>query len=103
MAISDCRIANHQSPMSIAARTTRLVRVPDLEAFRRAIIDLACDGVPPDIRDRLVVVPTHAAAAYLRRSIERRRLEVDGAVVLPEFVTRGELHASLAERLGQPP
>lgn len=62
-------------------------------------MDLARGGTPFDIRDRLLVVPTHAAAAYLTRSIEQQFLGGDDALVLPDFVTRAELCARLAERL----
>ena len=87
----------------IAPRTTRLVRVPDLHTFRQAIADLACDGTPFEARDRLVVVPTHAAAAYLRRSIEDRLVAADAALVLPDLITPGELAGRLGERLSQYP
>ncbi|MGH9257858.1 MAG: hypothetical protein ACRD3C_25140, partial [Vicinamibacterales bacterium] len=88
----------------ITARTTRLVRVPDLHAFRQAVGDLACGGSSADARDRLILVPTRAAAVYLIRSLERRRpLGPDGAVILPDFVTREELHSTLAQRLPQVP
>ena len=83
----------------ITPRTTRLVRVPDLHTFRQAVVDLACDGSPLAARDRLVVVPTRAAAAYLLRSIEDRRLAADAALVLPDVVTPGELIERLGERL----
>ena len=87
----------------ITPRATRLVRVPDLFLFRAALVDLACDGTPFDARSRLVVVPTRAAAEHLIRSIERRRLADDGAILLPDFVTPGELIARLGERLeGEP-
>jgi hypothetical protein len=87
----------------ITPRSTRLVRVPDLFAFRAALVDLACDGTPFDARRRLIVVPTHAAAEHLLRSIERRMLADADAVVLPDFVTSGELIARLGERLeGEP-
>ena len=56
----------------ITPRTTRLVRVPDLRAFRGAVAALACEGSPLEVGDRLVIVPTHAAAAHLLRSIEGR-------------------------------
>jgi hypothetical protein len=84
----------------ITPRTTRLVRVPDLQAFRRAMVGLATGGTPLDARDRLVVVPTRAAAAQLVRTIEATVL--DGgreAVVLPDFATAGELVFRLGERL----
>jgi RecB family exonuclease len=84
----------------ITPRTTRLVRVPDLQAFRRAMVGLATGGAPLDARDRLVIVPTRAAAAQLVRTIESTALG-DGreAVVLPDFVTADELVFRLAERL----
>ena len=86
------------------ARATRLVRVADLQAFREAVVTLACDGSPVDARDRLVVVPTRAAAAHLLRTIEDARLSDAGAVVLPDFVTPGEVVSRLALRLdGDPP
>jgi RecB family exonuclease len=85
----------------ITARTTRLVRVPDLQTFRQTVAALACGGTPLDIRNRLVVVPTRAAAAYLTGAIERT-LDGEGAMVLPDFVTRDELCVRLAERLPAP-
>ena len=84
----------------ITPRTTRLVRVPDLQAFRRAMVGLATGGSPLDARDRLVVVPTRAAAAQLVRTIESTVL--DGgreALVLPDFATADELVFRLGERL----
>jgi RecB family exonuclease len=84
----------------ITPRTTRLVRVADLQAFRRAVLDLALAGAALDARDRLVVVPTRAAAAQLVRGIERRlRDDVLPGAVLPDFVTSDELVSRLAERL----
>ena len=83
----------------ITPRTTRLVRVPDLRTFRGALTSLACEGTPFDARDRLVIVPTRAAAAHLVRSIENRLAPTQGAVALPELITPGELTARLAERL----
>jgi RecB family exonuclease len=83
----------------ITPRRTRLVRVGTLQAFRDVLVRLACAGTPAHARDRLVVVPTRAAATHLRRTIEDARLADGGAVMLPEFVTRGELMAALADRL----
>ena len=84
----------------ITPRTTRLVRVPDLQAFRRAMVGLATGGSPLDARDRLVVVPTRAAAAQLVRTIEGTALtEGREAVILPDFVTADELVFRLGERL----
>jgi RecB family exonuclease len=96
---SQAQIANDESEVSVGARATRLVRVPDLHAFRLAVAELACGGTPFDVRDRIVVVPTRAAAVYLTGSIENHRLGMDDAVALPEFVTRAELHLTLAQRL----
>ena len=87
----------------ISPRTTRLVRVPDLHTFRQTAVDLACGGTPFEARNRLVVVPTRAAAAYLLRSIEGRLLAPDAALVLPDLITPGELVARLGERLPQHP
>lgn len=84
----------------ITPRTTRLVRVPDLQAFRRAMVGLATDGSPLDARDRLVIVPTRAAAAQLVRTIESTALhDARTAVVLPDFATADELVFRLGERL----
>jgi RecB family exonuclease len=79
------------------------VRVPDLHTFRQATVDLACGGTPFEARNRLIVVPTRAAATYLVRSIEGRLLGPDAALVLPDMVTPGELTARLGDRLPQPP
>ncbi len=87
----------------ISPRTTRLVRVPDLHTFRQVTVDLACGGTPFEARNRLVVVPTRAAAAYLLRSIESRLLAPDAALVLPDLITPGELAPRLGERLPEHP
>ena len=54
----------------ITPRVTRLVRVGNLQAFREAAIALAIQGSPLEARDRLVIVPTRAAAEQLVRGIE---------------------------------
>jgi hypothetical protein len=100
---SQSQITTHGSEISVAARTTRLVRVPDLHAFRVAAADLACAGTPFEVRDRMVVVPTRAAAVYLTSSIETHRLGMDEAVALPVFATRAELHLTLTQRLHHVP
>ena len=100
---SQAQIANDESEVSVGARATRLVRVSNLHAFRLAVAELACGGTPFDVRDRLVVVPTRAAAVYLTGSIEAHRLGMDDAVALPEFATRAELHLTLAQRLPHAP
>ena len=83
----------------ITVRITRLVRVPDLQTFRDALASLACGGTPLEARDRLVIVPTRAAAAHLLRSIEDRQPASGGALLLPDFVTPDELTSRLAERV----
>ena len=83
----------------ITPRTTRLVRAADLRSFRSALAALACDGSPLDARDRLVIVPTRSAAVHIVRFIEDRIRPVSGAVILPDFITRGELHERLFDRL----
>jgi len=82
----------------ITPRTTRLVRAADLRSFRSALVALATGGSALDARDRLVICPTRAASLHLLRSIEDRMPE-RGAVVLPDFITRGELHQRLFDRL----
>ena len=62
------------------------------------MVDLACSGSPFEIRDRLVLVPTRAAATYLLRAIEHRRL-ADNAIALPDLVTRDEFVVRLGTRL----
>jgi RecB family exonuclease len=78
------------------------VRAADLRSFRSILAALATEGSPLDARDRLVVVPTRAAAHHLLRSIEDRTPE-RGAVVLPEVVTRAELHQRLFVRIAPYP
>ena len=85
----------------ITPRTTRLVRAGDLHCFRSVLAALATDGSPLDARDRLVIVPTRAAAAHLVRSVEDRMAGSACAVVLPDFVTRGELYERLFNRLSE--
>ena len=70
-------------------RTTRLIRVADLGAFRTALADLSCQGPALAARDRLIVVPTRAAAEQLRRSLEDRRLSTAGTLVLPDLLPVG--------------
>jgi RecB family exonuclease len=82
----------------ITPRTTRLVRTADLAAFRDAIATLATTGSPLDARNRLIVVPSHPAAAVLLQTIEARALHSAPALIRPDLVTARELPARLAER-----
>ena len=80
------------------------MRTPHLQAFREALVSLACEGTPLDARDRLVIVPTRAAAAHLLDVIEAQTIGSSGAararaVVLPDLVTPRELTERFAERL----
>lgn len=71
--------------------------------MQRAAIACAFD-VPG--RRTAILVPTRAAAAELRRTIENVLLLRGGqaAVLMPDLLTRGDLYARLAERLpGAPP
>ena len=82
-------------------RSTRLIRTPDLQVFRQTVIGLATSGSPVDARDRMVVVPTRAAASLLVRSIEDAMLSASTqALALPDLLTPRELVARLSERLG---
>ena len=84
----------------ITPRTTRLVRAADLRSFRSILAALATEGSPFDARNRLIVVPTRAAAHHLLRSIEEG-LDEPAATVLPDMVTRAELYDRLFQRAPQ--
>ena len=77
---------------SIAGTQTRtLVRTRDLAGFREALIERIVAAQPLAVRRQVVIVPTRAAAALLRQSIERAAIDsVRKAVVLPDMVTRDE-------------
>jgi RecB family exonuclease len=76
-----------------------------LRAFQRAIIDSAFNTCTlDDLRSRCIVVPTEAAGAALRRTIEDARLRAaDAATIFPLIVTRAGLYATLHERIGGEP
>ncbi len=76
-------------------RRTRLVRVPDLPMFRRAIRELARQAIAADPSDVVVVVPTRGAARQMSRSCREMPAEA--------FVTRDELYDVLLARLAHPP
>ena len=87
----------------IAPRATRLVRVPDLASFRQVILDRALEGTMTDVRGRAILVPSHAAAEQLRRTIEDHRLAAgSGALVLPSLLTRADWRAALHADLPRP-
>ena len=87
----------------ITPRTTRLVRVRGSRDLPAVLGGLWLGADPLRARDTLVVLPTRAAALHLRRALEARALTADGALVLPEMVTRAELTSALARRLPDPP
>jgi RecB family exonuclease len=78
----------------ITPRRTRLVRVPDLHALRRAVASLAADATNDLFPSAAIVVPTRGAARQLQRAFR-------GAA--PELVTRDELYDSFHSRLPLPP
>ena len=88
----------------ITPRVTRLVRVGSPQAFREAARSLAIQGSPLDARNRLVIVPTRAAAEQLVRSIENTidNTAASAAVILPDFATVSESVRRFADRLPDP-
>ena len=78
----------------ITPRRTRLVRVPDLHALRRAVTILATDSPPNLFPSAAIVVPTRGAAHQLGCLLR-------GAA--PELVTRDELYDSFQARLAIQP
>ena len=90
----------------ITPRRTRLVRVADLHAFRRAatLLSLGPDAVPSLGLSRLVIVPSRGAAHQLRRTmtlegLARRSPQGEDG----DFVTRDQLYDRLHARLAAPP
>ncbi|HXD73676.1 MAG TPA: hypothetical protein VN628_08070, partial [Vicinamibacterales bacterium] len=75
----------------ITPRRTRLIRVPDIRAFRRAVVSLSSETPQDLFRSVAVIVPTRAAAAELRRSVPSA-----------DIITRDDLYANLNARLAEP-
>lgn len=79
----------------ITPRRTQLVRVADLQTFRRAIAALAVHGSEPRTVNReprtLIVVPTRGAARLLTRTIDA------------DVVTRDDMYDRMHARLADPP
>lgn len=84
----------------ITPRVTRLVRVGSLQAFREAVTSLGIQGSPLDARDRLIVVPTRAAAEHFVRGLERA--VSPAALILPDLATAPEMIRHFADRLPLP-
>jgi RecB family exonuclease len=90
----------------ITPRTTRLLRVPDLQAMHSTIARAACGsaGGPLEPRACAVLVPSRGAAEALRRTLENLLL-ADGssALMLPDLLTRAELYERLHQRVRSSP
>jgi RecB family exonuclease len=84
----------------ITPRTTRLLRVPDLQAMHAAIAGAACAAPSPlAARTCAVLVPSHGAAEALRRTLENLLLsDATPAATLPDLITRAELYDTLHQR-----
>ena len=85
----------------ITPRETRLIRVPDLRAFQRTIIEAAPLDDVEAARRCAVVVPTRAAARQLRYTFEQDLL-VSGSATgmwLPDLVTRQDWYLRMHERV----
>ncbi len=99
-------------------REARLVRVPGLRAFHRALASLAVGGDALEARQRVVIVPSSASAAHLRETLERVWLvdawrppaawcdalgiaghQHEHVFVAPATVTRAGFYARLFEAL----
>lgn len=81
----------------ITPRRTRLVRVPDLHRYRRAIAALASSLPTP--QDSVLIVPTRASADVLADTIGAASPSLFSAPI----VTRDEFYDELHRRLATPP
>lgn len=82
----------------ITERRTRLQRAPTLAAFRATLAALVPLQNVEDARATAVLVPSRAAAELLQRTLEDRRLGAEGALVLPDLVTRRDWYERLHQR-----
>jgi len=93
----------------ITPRQTRLYRVPTLQSFRRVLASLSGDPDPFVTRSCAVLVPSRAAAAALRHTLETLacraadRSGADAILALPDLVTRADWYERLYERLPEAP
>ena len=88
----------------ITPRRIRLFRVPDLPAFRSTLTEWILALRPDAARDTCVIVPTHAAAEQLRRTVEGGAVRAGrAAVIWPVWTTRRDLYDELASRLSPRP
>ena len=80
----------------IDPRRTRLVRVPDLHAFRHVIAALSLAGGPGRVASRAVLVPTRGAARQVLQTL-------GSSAAVPAVLTRDEFYDELHARLdGRP-
>ena len=82
----------------ITERRTRLHRAPTLAAFRATLAALVPLQYVEDARATAVLVPSRSAAELLQRTLEDRRLGAEGALVLPDLVTRRDWYERLHQR-----
>ena len=80
----------------ITPRRTRLVRVPDLHAFRLVVASLSVSQDPDRARAHAIIVPTRGAARLAAPAAGQHP-------ALPRLVTREEFYDILYERLTDPP
>lgn len=84
----------------ITARQTSVVRVADLASFRATLTAWIGALTPAAAADTFVLVPTHAAAEHLRRTVEDQWLSPTRPVLAwPLVATRRDLYDEIAARL----
>jgi RecB family exonuclease len=86
----------------ITPRRTRLIRVPDLHAFRRLLSVLWEARAGADPESSLVILPTQGAARQLHRTRERAGSSLSEEA-RANLVTRDQLYERLHARLARPP
>jgi len=89
----------------ITPRATTLIRADGLPAVHLALYSLACRGPLADVRQRVLIVPSRAAAHQLRQTLEDLRFGAaapsqDAVLVLPELLTRDDWYQRMHERAG---
>jgi RecB family exonuclease len=88
----------------ITPRQTRLVRVPDLAAFRAVLCEAVAGLDPLSADETFLIVPTRAAGEQLRRTIEDRLLAPERPpIAWPRVGTRADWYRELAARASPPP
>lgn len=84
-------------------RRIRLIRTPTLPALHAAIARRCRQADPRRVRDTVVLLPSRAAAAQLRLTLERLAFESPssaGVLFLPDLLTRDDWFARLHASLG---